>query len=104
MGVKKIRSVFMQYALLLAFTVFIIVAVNAGIFFIGVNSGAIYPLVSIEAAINNAKANLQAAEQIKEDEIPLLCDYAIFTMDGQYTDGSIGREAEIGRASCRERV
>lgn len=93
MGVKKIRSVFMQYALLLAFTVFIIVAVNAGIFFIGVNSGAIYPLVSIEAAINNAKANLQAAEQIKENEIPLLCDYAIFTMDGQYTDGSIGREA-----------
>lgn len=92
MGVKKLRSVFMQYALLLALTILIIVAVNVGIFFGGVNSGAIYPLVSIESAINNAKANLQSTRQIMKDDIPLLCEYALFTMDGQYTGGSIDRE------------
>lgn len=93
MGVKKIRSVFMQYALLLAFTVFMIIAVNAGIFLTGVNSGVIYPLVSIEAAINSAKEDLQSTRQITKDDIPLLCEYALFTMDGQYTGGSVDRAA-----------
>ena len=92
MGVKKLRSVFMQYALLLAFIVFSIVAVNVGVFLIGVNSGAIYPLASIDAAINIAKANLQSTEQLMEDDIPFLCEYVLFTMDGQYAGGSIGQE------------
>lgn len=93
MGVKKLRSVFIQYALLLAFTVFMIVAVNVGIFLIGVNSGAIYPLVSTEAAISSAKEQLQSARQITKDDIPSLCEYALFTMDGQFVGGSIDKEA-----------
>lgn len=92
MGVKKLRSVFMQYALLLALIVFSIVTVNVGIFLLGVNSGAIYTLASIDAAINNAKANLQSTRQIMKDDIPLLCEYVLFTMDGQYTGGSIDQE------------
>ncbi len=92
MGVKKLRSVFMQYALLLALVVFSIVAVNVGIFLLGVNLGAIYPLASVDAAINNAKANLQSAKQVMKDDIPLLCEYVLFTMDGQYTGGTIDRE------------
>lgn len=92
MGVKKLRSVFMQYALLLALIVFSIVAVNVGVFLLGVNLGAIYPLASIDAAINNAKTNLQSTKQIMKDDIPLLCEYVLFTMDGQYMGGSIDQE------------
>lgn len=92
MGVKKLRSVFMQYALLLALIVFSIVAINVGVFLLGVNFGVIYPLASVDAAINIAKANLQSTGQIMEDDIPLLCEYVLFTMDGQYTGGSIDQE------------
>ena len=92
MGVRKLRSVFMQYALLLALIVFSIVAVNVGVFLFGVNSGAIYPLASIDAAINNAKENLQSTKQIMRDDIPLLCEYVLFTRNGQYEGGSIDQE------------
>lgn len=92
MGVRKLRSVFMQYALLLALIVFSIVAVNVGVFLFGVNSGAIYPLASIDAAINNAKENLQSTRQIMRDDIPLLCEYVLFTRNGQYEGGSIDQE------------
>ncbi len=84
MGVKKLRSVFMQYALFLAFAVFIVIAVNLGMYLFGVNAGIIYPLNSISTAIEDAKGNLQSLEQLSENEIPPLCEYSIFTKDRQY--------------------
>lgn len=95
MGIKKLRSVFMQYALLLALITISIVTVNVGIFLLGVNAGAIYTLAGVEAAVNNAKASLQSAKQITEDDIPPHCGYALFTMDGRYIGGSIGQEDGI---------
>ena len=92
MGVKKLRSIFMQYALLLALIAFSIVVLNVGIFLLGVNTGVIYPLASVDAAINNAKENLQSTGQIMESDIPLLCEYVLFTKDGQYADGSISQD------------
>lgn len=64
MGVKKLRSVFMQYAIFLALAVFIVIAVNVGAYLFGVNMGAIYPLNSISTEIENVKGNLQSIEQI----------------------------------------
>lgn len=95
MGVKKLRSVFMQYALLLALVVSAVATVNVGIFLLGVSTGAIYPLASVDAAINNAKENLQSARQIEKSDIPFLCEYALFTKDGQYKEGSIARKDGI---------
>lgn len=92
MGVKKLRSIFMQYALLLALIVFNIVAVNVGIFLFCVNTGIIYPLASVDAAINTAKGNLQSIGQIEESDIPFLCEYVLFTKDGQYKGGSINQD------------
>lgn len=89
MGVKKLRSVFMQYALFLACTVFIVITANVGAYLLGVNAGVIYPLNRISTAIENAKGNLQAAKQLSKDDIPPLCEYAIFTKDGQYEGGSV---------------
>ena len=92
MGVKKLRSVFMQYALFLAFAVFVVITVNVGAYLLGVNTGVIYPLNSINAAIENAKENLQSIEQLSENDIPPLCEYAVFTPNGQYEVGSIAPE------------
>ena len=92
MGVKKLRSVFIQYAIFLALAVFIVIAVNVGAYLFGVNVGAIYPLNSISTEIENAKGNLQSIEQLSENDIPPLCEYVMFTKDGQYEVGSITPE------------
>ena len=92
MGVKKLRSVFMQYAIFLALAVFIVIAVNVGAYLFGVNMGAIYPLNSISTEIENVKGNLQSIEQLSENDIPPLCEYVMFTKDGQYEVGSITPE------------
>lgn len=92
MGVKKLRSVFMQYAIFLALAVFIVIGVNVGAYLFGVNMGAIYPLNSISTEIENVKGNLQSIEQLSENDIPPLCEYVMFTKDGQYEVGSITPE------------
>ena len=92
MGVKKLRSVFMRYALCLALAVFMVLAVNVGAYLFCVSIGAIYPLTSISTAIEREKDNLRSVRQVEESDIPYPCEYVIFTKDGQYAGGSIGRE------------
>lgn len=92
MGVKKLRSVFMRYALCLALAVFMVVAVNVGVYLFCVSIGAIYPLTSISTAIEREKDNLRSVRQVEESDIPYPCEYVIFTKDGQYVGGSIGWE------------
>ena len=91
MGIRKLRSVFMRYALSLALAVFVVIVVNVGAYLFGVNIGAIYPLTSISTAIEREKDNLQSTRQIEESDIPHLCEYVLFTKDGQYTGGSIDK-------------
>ena len=92
MGVKKLRSVFMRYALCLALAVFMVIAVNVGAYLFCVSIGAIYPLTSISTAIEREKDNLRSVRQVEESDIPYPCEYVIFTKDGQYAGGSIGLE------------
>ena len=92
MGVKKLRSVFMRYALCLALAVFMVLAVNVGAYLFCVSIGAIYPLTSISTAIEREKDNLRSVRQVEESDIPYPCEYVIFTKDGQYAGGSIGWE------------
>ena len=92
MGVKKLRSVFMRYALCLALAVFMVIAVNVGAYLFCVSIGVIYPLTSISTAIEMEKDNLRSVRQVEESDIPYPCEYVIFTKDGQYAGGSIGRE------------
>ena len=92
MGVKKLRSVFMRYALCLALAVFMVLAVNVGAYLFCVSIGVIYPLTSISTAIEMEKDNLRSVRQVEASDIPYPCEYVIFTKDGQYAGGSIGRE------------
>ena len=92
MGVKKLRSVFIRHALSLAFAVLSVIVVNVGAYLWGVSQGFIYPLSRVGAAIETAKGNLQSAEQLTEKDIPFLCEYALFTKDGQYKTGTIAPE------------
>lgn len=95
MGVKKLRSVFIQHALSLAAAVFIVIAVNVGAYLWCVEQSLIYSLSRVSAAIEIAKENLRSAEPLTEEDIPFLCEYALFTKDGQYKTGTIAPEKGI---------
>ncbi len=92
MGVKKLRSVFLQHALLLGLTVFLVITVNLAAYLTCVSMGFIYSLNSMSAAIENAKGELQSLEPLSENEIPPFCEYVLFTKEGQYKAGSISPE------------
>ena len=92
MGVKKLHSVFMRYVLLLALAVLLVIGVNVAVYLFGVETGAVVHLNRISAAIESSKDMLQSTRQILPSDIPLLCDYALFTADGQRLSGSIEPE------------
>ena len=92
MGVKKLRSIFLKYAIFLALDVILVISINIGIYLFGVNKGFIYPFNKINTEIESTKPLLQSLEQITEYDIPPLCKYARFTEDGSYVGGSIGAE------------
>lgn len=92
MGVRKLRSVFLRYALLLGLTVIFVITVNIAALLLGVSMGSIYSINSISTAIEDAKGSLRSLERLSENDIPPLCEYAVFTKDGQYKAGSIAPE------------
>ena len=92
MGVRKLLTVFMKYAFFLALGVFLIVFANIAIFLLGVETEFIYPLNKVSAEIENARGSLQSADQITEDDIPPLCEYALFAKEGNYKGGSINQD------------
>ena len=92
MGVRKLRTVFMKYALFLALGVFLTIFVNMAVYLFGVEMGFVYPLNRVSAEIETARGSLQSADQITENEIPPLCEYALFTKEGNYVGGSLDQE------------
>lgn len=89
MGMKKFRSVFMRYVLVLAFGLLCTVFVNLGLYLMGVESGVIYPLNRVSTEIENAKEYLKTVDTVAKDDIPFLCEYALFTNTGAYKSGSL---------------
>ncbi|MCM1145831.1 MAG: HAMP domain-containing histidine kinase [Blautia sp.] len=92
MGMKKIRFVFMRYVLVLAVSLICTVFGNVSIYLLGVAKEVIYPLNYVSAEMEKTKEFLQTAHTITEDEIPLFCEYALFTNAGGYQSGSLDRE------------
>lgn len=103
MGMKKIRSVFMRYIFILAFSLLCTIFVNLGFYLMGVENEVIYPLNKVSSEIKNAKEHLKTVHTITGDDIPLLCEYALFTNIGEYKSGSLDIEtAKTVWKSCME--
>ena len=95
MGVRKLHTVFMAYAIFLALGVCLVVLINGVVYLLGVETGYIYPLNKVSAEVENARKALQSKAQITGNDIPPLCEYVLFAGDGDYKSGSISREASI---------
>lgn len=53
------------------------------------NDNVVYPANYAQKQAENAYSRLQEAEQITEDLIPELCDYAVFNLDGNWESGNL---------------
>lgn len=89
---KKLRSVFMRYVLILAIGLLCIIFINIGLYLIGIENSVIYPLNRVSAEIENAKEYLTTVNTVADDKIPFLCEYALFTNTGEYKRGSLDFE------------
>ena len=101
MGMKKLYTVFIRYVLILALGLLCTIFVNLGFYLIGVENEVIYPLNRVSAEIENAKEYLKTVHTITNEDIPVLCEYALFTNIGEYKSGSLDIEtAKIVWISC----
>lgn len=96
MGVRKFRSVFMHYVLLIAFGVMFILAVNIGAYLLAVNTGVILPLTKAQEEIDIASDKLQSSSKINIEDIPEFCEYAFFTDSGIFGTGSVDKKTANG--------
>lgn len=103
MGMKKMRFVFMRYVLILVFSLLYAVFVTFGFYLLGVKNEVIYPLNKVSMEIDNAKEYLKTVHTVTDEDIPFLCEYALFTNAGEYKSGSLGIEtSKIIWKSCIE--
>lgn len=88
MGVKKIRSVFLRYVLILAAGVIAVVALNLGLYFFCLRAGFIHSLNMVQAEIEALKTELRETKSFSHEQLPPYCRYALFFSDGTYREGS----------------
>lgn len=91
MGVKKIRTIFMRYMLIVACGVMIIFLVNFGGYMVCEHMGVVMPVTEIEREIAVATEILHNLDEISSENIPYFCDYVLYLPDGTYQYGSLGQ-------------
>ncbi len=92
MGVKKLHSIFMRYMLIVAGGILLLGATNFGLYMLGISTGFILPAPEVEKSVSTAKEEIQTAVPFSEDDIPSICDYALFTPDGSFQQGTLTQE------------
>lgn len=92
MGVKKLHSIFMRYMMIVAGGILLLVAVNLGLYALGTSTGFVIPATEVEHSVTSAKEKIQAASLFSEDDIPTFCDYALFSSDGSFLQGTLTQE------------
>ena len=95
MGVKKIHSIFMRYMLIVAGGILLLVAVNWGLYALGTNTGFIVPATEVEHHVTTVKEKIQAGDLFSENDIPPFCDYALFSSDGSFLQGTLTQENAV---------
>lgn len=92
MGVKKLHSIFMRYMLIVAGGILLLGAVNIGLYALGTSTGFIVPATEVEHSVTTAKEKIQTGNLFSEDDIPTFCDYALFSSDGSFLQGTLTLE------------
>ena len=90
--VIKLRTIFIRYLLLFCISticwVFILLFSYSAI----VSSGRIYPANYAEQQLSKVKNAIAANDVVTPEQIPELCDYAVYTMNGTKLSGSLSQQ------------
>lgn len=92
MGVKKLRSIFMRYIFTVAAGILFIIAVNAGLYMLCINTEVIIPAMNIEDRIADAAEKIQADQLFDTADIPGFCDYGVYSPTGTFRYGSLSED------------
>lgn len=102
---KKIPlSVFyLRYFAYIFLSALLLVAALVLLFNCLVATGALYPANYAEKQAQEAHDAIESAPQVTQELIPPLCDYAVFDLNGNQTDGSLtGKAAERAWEAVRQ--
>ena len=73
------------------------------LFNILMNDRIVYPADYAQEQAQSAYSEIQTAEQVTEDIIPELCDYAVFDLDGNVKSGNLtGNAAQTAWDAVQE--
>lgn len=101
MGVKRLRSIFMRYILIVAVGILCILSANIGVYMIAIKTDVIYPAVEVEKLVNEVQEELQASSEISLNAIPSFAEYAWFDLSGNLKQSSLDvNEAEMLWDNC----
>lgn len=89
MGVKKLRTIFMRYILLVACGIILIGAVNIGTYMFCVNTDVIVPTVKIDEEISDASDKLKNSKELDFTDVPFFCEYSLFSKNGNLEKSSL---------------
>lgn len=90
--VVKLRTIFIRY--LLMFCIGTICWTLAMLFFYStiVSSGRVYPANYAEQQLAKAKNAIAASNGVTPEQIPKLCDYAVYSMNGTKLSGNLSQQ------------
>lgn len=89
MGVKKLRSIFMKYILIVAAGILCIASSNIGLYLIAIKTEVIYSAVEVEKMVNAAEEELQISPDFSPADLPSFVDYAWFDLSGDLKQSSL---------------
>ena len=92
MGVKKLRSIFMQYIFAVVGGILFIIAVNVGLYMLCINTGIIIPVMNIENRVADAAEEIRENESFDISDIPNFCDYGVYSPVGVFQYGSLSED------------
>ena len=88
-----LSRVFLKYVLAMLVGLLILGIGIILLFNLLVNGGCIYPANYAERRIEEAYETLQNAEEVTEDIIPALSQYAVFSMEGSLLNGNMSDDS-----------
>lgn len=90
---STLSRIFIKYVLVMLGALSAWVIAMYIIFSIMINMGFVYPANYAERRIDEAYDRLQEADEIREDMIPPLCKYALFSSDGKLIAGDMSQKS-----------
>lgn len=92
MGVKKLRSIFMKYILIVAIGMLCIIFFNVSLYMVAVKTNVIYTAVDVEKLVEEVQESLQVNAEFSSTEFPCIIDYARFDVNGTLLQSSLDED------------